>query len=216
MKRSLFLVTAMAAGLATSTLAAQAPAAAAAPAPPAAPQALPAKIAVISFQQAVLATNEGQKAFADIQKKYEPKKNAIEAQSKEVDSLQKQLQALPATTTDEERQNRLKAIDTKQRTLQRDVEDAQNAMQTDEGDAFSKLVPKVGAAMVTYAQANGFTMVLNSDGGQQQLPNVLWFTPAIDISQAVVNAYNTSSGVAAPPPSAPAPAARKPATPPGK
>jgi outer membrane protein len=47
-------------------------------------------------------------------------------------------------------------------------------------------------------------------GSQQQADPVLWFTQETDITQAVVNEYNKVSGVAAPPPQAPAPA-RKPA-----
>ena len=63
----------------------------------------------------------------------------------------------------------------------------------------------MGATAVKYSQDNGFTLMLNV-GGQQQAPNpVLWFSQGTDITQAVVNAYNTSSGVAAPPPSAPTP-----------
>ncbi|MFC6645885.1 OmpH family outer membrane protein [Granulicella cerasi] len=208
------LVFALAAGLATSSFAfAQAPAAA----PAVAPEALPAKVAIIAFEQAVVATNEGQKAFADIQKKYEPKKNAIEAQGAEVDSLKKQLQALPATTSDEERASRIKAIDTKEKSLQRDAEDAQNAYQGDIQEALGKISQKVGGAAVDYAKKNGFTLLLNV-GGNQQTPNpVLWFAEPTDITQAVVNAYNTTSGIAAPAPSAPsprrtAPAAAKPAT----
>jgi outer membrane protein len=44
------------------------------PAPAAAAPAGPAKIAVIAFQVAVAQTNEGQRNFADLQKKYEPKR----------------------------------------------------------------------------------------------------------------------------------------------
>ena len=64
------------------------------------PQAIPAKIALVAFEQAVFATNEGQKAVQDIQLKYKPKKDQIEALSQEVDSLKKQLQSAPATLTD--------------------------------------------------------------------------------------------------------------------
>ena len=122
--------------------------------------------------------------------------------------LKKQVQALPQTTTDEERANRYKAIDTKEKRLQRDAEDAQNSYNTDLQEAIGKVAQKVGATAVKYSQDNGFTLMLNV-GGQQQAPNpVLWFSQGTDITQAVVNAYNTSSGVAAPPPSAPAPARR--------
>jgi len=210
MNRTLALATALAAGLATSSAFAQAAAAPAAPAPAAAPQAIPAKIAVIAFEQVVVATNEGQRAVADIQKKYEPKKTAIDAQEAEVDSLKKQVEALPASTTDEERAKRLRVIDTKEKNLQRDAEDAQTSYSSDLQEAIGKVAQKVGGTAVKYAQDNGFTMLVNV-GGQQANP-FLWEAPQTDISQAVVNAYNVASGVAAPPPSAPTPA-RKTAAP---
>jgi outer membrane protein len=214
MNRSLVLATAMAAGLAVPSLAAQAatPASSGATAAPAAsapvaPQAVPAKVAIIAFQQVVLATNECQRAFAEIQKKYQPKKTEIDGLGAEVDSLKKQVQSLPANTADDERARRLRTIDEKEKQLNRDAEDAQNAYQADTQEAFGKVLQKVGPVAVKYAQDNGFTILLNTDTNQQGLPPVLWFQPGTDISQAVVNAYNTSSGIAAPPPSAPAPAA---------
>jgi Skp family chaperone for outer membrane proteins len=213
MNRTLVFATVLAAGLTSTSILAQTPAApAAAPAAAAvAPQAIPAKVAVIAFEQAVVATNEGQKAVAEIQKKFEPKKNAIDAQSAEVDSLKKQLQALPATTSDDDRASRMKTIDTKEKALQRDAEDAQNSYQSDLQEAYGKVAQKVGGAAVKYVQDNGFTLLLNV-GGNQQTPNpVLWFAQTTDITQAVVNAYNVSSGVAAPPPAAPAPRRTTPA-----
>ena len=204
MNRTLVFATALAAGLATTNLIAQAPAAAAAPAAAVAPQAIPAKVAIVAFEQAVVATNEGQRSVAEVQKKYEPKKSQIESQGAEVDSLKKQLQALPASAPDDQRASLIKNIDTKDKALQRDAEDAQNAYQSDLQEAYGKVAQKVGATAVKYAQDNGFTLMLNV-GGQQQANPVLWFAQPTDITQAVINAYNTSSGVAAPPPSAPAP-----------
>lgn len=212
MKRIFVFATAMAAGLATSTLAAQAPAAA--PTAAVAPQAIPAKIAVIAFEQAVVATNEGQKSVAAVAQKYEPKKAQIDAQNKEVETLKAQLQALPANATDDQRATLIKNIDTKEKNLQRDAEDAQNSYQTDLQEAFGKVAQKVGGEAVKYAQANGFTLLLNVGGSQQSANPILWNAPETDITQAVVNEYNKVSGVAAPVPSAPAPAHR--ATPPAK
>lgn len=214
MNRTLVLATALAAGLAVPTLTAQAATSAsngAASAPNAAvtPQAIPAKVAIIAFEQAVVATNEGQRALADVQKKYEPQKTKIDGESADVESLKKQVQGLPANTPDDERARRLRTIDEKEKQLNRDAEDAQNAYQGDLQEAYGKVAQKVGAAAVKYAQENGFTLMLNV-GGNQQTPNpVLWFAQPTDITQAVVNAYNQASGVAAPPPSAPAPAAHR-------
>jgi Skp family chaperone for outer membrane proteins len=217
MKRT--LVFALAAGLATSTLAAQtAPApAAAGPAVAAPPQAIAAKIAIIAFQQGAIATNEGQRAVADIQKKYEPQKAKIESAGAEVDSLNKQLQALPANAPDDQRASLLKNADAKKKQLDFDVEAASTAYQNDLAEAFGKIQQKFGTAAVAYCNANGFTLLVSPEGSQNAPNPVLWWNPTTDITQAVVNAYNASSGIAAPAPSAPSarprPAAPRPTAP---
>ena len=216
MNRTLAIATVLASGLATMTLVAQTAPAAAAPAPaaaapaaPAPPQAIPAKVAIIAFEQVAGGTNEGQKLVADLRKKYEPKNTELQGRATELESLKKQLQALPPATPDEERAKRMKDIDIKDKRLQQDAQDLQQEEQSDFQDGFSKLMQKVGPVAVKYASDNGFTLLLNTGSGQDQaLPTVLWWNQATDVSQAVVNAYNVSSGVAAQPPSAPAPTRR--------
>ena len=214
MNRNLALVLAIGAGLTTTAALAQAPAAATAPSAPVAPppQAVPAKIALIAFEQGVFATNEGQKTVQDIQKKYEPRKTQIDALSTEVDSLKKQLQSAPTTLSDDERATRLKTIDTKEKQLTRDAEDAQNAYNADLQEAYGKIAQKFSTAVKNYVAQNGFTILL--DVSNQQTSNVMWINPStnIDVTQAVVAAYNASSGIAAPPPSAPSAARPRPAT----
>ena len=213
MNRTLVIATVLASGLATMTLVAQTAPAAAAPAPaaaapaaPAPPQAIPAKIAIIAFEQVAGGTNEGQKMVADLRKKYEPKNTELQNRATELDSLKKQLQALPPATPDEERAKRMKDIDLKDKRLQQDAQDLQQEEQGDFQDGFGKLMQKVGPVAVKYAQDNGFTVLLNTgSGSQQELPTVLWWNQSTDVSQAVVNAYNVSSGVPAQAPSAPTP-----------
>jgi outer membrane protein len=212
MNRTLVFATVLASGLATTSLFAQAAPAAAAPAAPAQaapaapPQAIDAKIAIIAFEQVAGGTNEGQKLVADLRKKFEPKNTELQSRATELDSLKKQLQAMPASTPDEDRAKRIKEIDLKDRKLQADAQELQQEEQSDFQDGFGKLMQKVGPVAVKYAQENGFTLLMNTGSGQNELPTVLWWNATTDISQAVVNAYNTTSGVAAQPPSAPAPA----------
>jgi outer membrane protein len=227
MNSKLVLVSALAAGVLTTaaigqTAAPATPAASAtqpAAAPP--PQAVPAKIAIVEYEEVAAATNEGQKAVADLQKKYEPKKTQLDQLRNEVESLNKQLQSAPATMTDEEKASRARTIDTKQKQLQRDAEDAQNAYQGDVQEAIGKVAQKLGPVVMKYVQQNGYTMLLDNNGPPQQGGlSVLW-APGTDISQAIVDEYNKSTpNISAPPPSAPAataprprPAAPKPATP---
>jgi Skp family chaperone for outer membrane proteins len=218
MNRTLIFASALAVSLVSSTFAAQAPAKPATTAPAAAPApvvpvATPAMVAIIAFEEAVVSTNEGQKAMQEVQAKYEPKRKELETLNTEVENLQKQLQALPANASDDDRSKLMRDIDTKQKKLQSDGQLTSDQANADAQDAFNKVARKVGGAAVKYAQDHGFTMLLNFPDPRTQQPNqILWFVPTSDITEAVVNAYNLSSGVAAPAPSAPA-AQRRPTAP---
>ena len=207
MNRNFALVTALAAGMTSAAGVAQtagAPTTAPATAHAPALQVVPAKIAVIEYEQVTAATNEGQRALQALQKKYEPQKTQLQALQTEIESLTKQLQSAPATMSDEERGSRARTIDTKQKQLQRDGDDATNAFNAELQDTLGAIAKKVGPVVIKYVQDNGYTMLLDNTGQQGGL-SVLWLQPGTtDISQAIVDAYNASSGVAAPAvPSAP-------------
>jgi len=193
MKRMLAVVLMLASGLTLSAVA-QAPASAST-------AAAPAKIAVIAFQVAVAQTNEGQRNFADLQKKYEPKRQQLKALSDEIDSLKKQLQTQSATLSDTQKADRTRAIDEKEKQLQRSAEDAQNDMQQEMQEMYNALASKVYDVLNDYVKQHGYTLVL--DFSQQQSP-VLYAAEASNITKDVIAAYNQKSGV-------PAPAAAEPA-----
>ncbi|HEV2326190.1 MAG TPA: OmpH family outer membrane protein [Terracidiphilus sp.] len=173
----------------------------------------PTKVGVIAFQAAVAKTNEGQKSFADLEKKYQPKQEAINSLKTQVDALTKQLQTDGPKLTDTERADRAKVIDDKNKELDRTAQEARTDFQQDVSQAYGALAQKVYGVLQTYAQQNGYTLVL--DYSAQQSP-VLFAGQTTDITDAVIAAYNAKSGVAAPPPSAqgqavpdaPAPAAK--------
>jgi Skp family chaperone for outer membrane proteins len=216
MKRIFLVASALSVSMMTAAGMAQAPAAAAPPpstqpaakAAAVAPQAVVAKIALISFEEAVLATNEGQRVLQDMQKKYLPKKAEIESLSKEVDTLKQQYQSAQATLSDADKAERLRTIDTKEKALNRETEDTQTAYTAEAQEAINKVAQKMGPTVVKYVQQNGYTLLLDSTGQQGQGGglNVMWAAQGTDISQVVVDAYNASSGVPAPVPTAPAPA----------
>ncbi len=204
MKRSLAIIITLASGLVLSAAAQTLPA----PAAPAAP-AGPAKVAVIAFQAAVGQTNEFQRNFADLQTKYEPKRAQLKTMADEVDALTKQLEAQGDKLSDLERANRSKAIEDKKKQAQRFQEDAQNDLQGEMQETYNGVATKVFDVLASYAQQQGYTLVLDETSNQQQAPVVLYASGSSDITKAVIDAYNLKSGVPAPPPAATAP---KPAT----
>jgi len=203
MKRTLALAFTLASGLALSATAQTAPASA---------PAGPTKVAVIEFQAAVSQTNEFQRNMADLQKKYEPKRDQLKTMATEIDTLEKQLQAQAATLSDSARATQAKTIDDKKKQAQRFAEDAQNDLSQEMNDVYNKVATKVFDVLTDYSKQQGFTLVIDATETQQQSPVVLYHVDSSDISKAVLDAYNVKSGVPAPPPQAPsAPAAPKPA-----
>jgi outer membrane protein len=169
----------------------QGAAAAAAPAGP-----TPTKVGVVNIQQAIGECNEGKKELDALQQKFSPKQAELKTQNDEVDSLKKQYQAQADKLSDDEKSSRAKAIDTKQKSLQRNYEDAQAEFQQAEQDVVNRIGAKMLTVLEKYANTHGYAVVL--DVSNPQTSPVLWATQGTVITKELVDAYNTESPVSAP------------------
>lgn len=181
----------------------------------------PSKIGVINIQAAIVNTNEGKRDFEALQKKFEPKQAELKTLSDELDNLKKQLDAQGSKLSEEERASRVRTIEQKQKTLQRSLEDAQNDFQAQQSELANRIGQKLVDVLDKYAKANNLAMVV--DASTQSSP-VLWAAEQVNITPAIVDAYNAQSGIAAPPtaprptgaaatrPPTPAPVVKKPVT----
>lgn len=196
MKRSLLAVAALATTFAVGAIAQtnQTPSAPGMAASNAAPTGA-SKIAVIAFQPAVMSTNEGRQAMAKIQKKFQPKQTELKSLSDQIDTLKKQLQAGGSTLSQEARASQLRTIDDKEKSLQRQAQDAQSDFQSALTEVYQGLAQKFYPVLQDYAQNNGYGLVL--DMSTQQTP-VVWASKSTDITQVVVKEYNQKSGIEAP------------------
>ncbi|HXZ27870.1 MAG TPA: OmpH family outer membrane protein [Terriglobales bacterium] len=173
----------------------------------------PTKLGVIQMQQVILASNEGQRDFGALQKKFEPKQVELSNAKKELDDLQKQLSTQGNTLNDEARSTLVNNIQAKQKTYQRNLDDAQQDYQNQLQELINRIGEKMYKVLSTYAENNGYAVIF--DISNPQTSAVLWAGPTVDVSKAILDAYNAQSGVAAPPKAPPsAPSATKPTTPP--
>jgi outer membrane protein len=177
------------------------------------------KIGTINIEQAVVGTNEGQRDFEALRKKLEPKQNELKSQNDELEGLQKQLQQQGDKLNEDARATLVKQIETKKKSFDRSVQDAQEDAQNQQKEIFQRILQKMAPVIVKHAQETGFGMIVDTSNPWPQSP-ILWYGDGGDITKAVVDIYNTQSGVAAPAasgaaakPATPKPAAPKPATP---
>jgi outer membrane protein len=162
------------------------------------------KVGVINLQQAIADTQEGKKAFTDIQKKYQPRQQDLQRQQQEIQALQEQLQKQAATLSDEERVRLGRELEDKQKLFKRAQEDATAEYQADNQDALRRLGRKMVQIINDYAQKNGYSLILEE---AQVQPYFL--TPDVDLTEEIAKRYDAANPVegAATSGAAPAPAA---------
>ena len=178
-----------------------------------------ARIAAINVEAAIFATTEGQRDIEALQKKFEPKRSELNNQKGAIDALKKQQTA--TGVTDEKKGQLQREIDQKQKQLERDAQDAQEDFNSQQQEIGQRIFQKMQPVLVKYIQENNLGIVIDTSTPWPNGP-VLYSAP-LDITKAIVEAYNTQPATSAPStspikPAIPrsAPTGTKPGIPPSK
>jgi outer membrane protein len=172
-----------------------APSAAAAAA--AAPKINGTRVGTLNVEQAIFASNEGRRDVDALVKKFEPKQNELKGLADEIDSLKKQLSAQQDKLNDESRDKLVKQIEGKQKSFDRASQDAQEDFRNQQQEIASRILGKMAPLIQKYVGDNGYGLLIDSSQPWPQGP-VIVSGPSIDITQAIVEAFNVQSGVPAP------------------
>ena len=159
------------------------------------------KIGIVNIQDAIIATNEGKKEFDALQARFAPKQNELKSLNDEVENMKKDLQAKGDKLNEEERNKQVKTLEVKQKTLQRNYDDAQTEFQQAEQEVVNRIGGKMLNVLEKYARTNNYAVIL--DVSNPQTP-VLWASQGTNITKELVDAYNSESPIT--PAAAPKPA----------
>jgi len=177
--------------------------AAAAPAPVPPP---PTRIATIFAQNAIVNTQEGQKAAAALAAKYDPKRRDFESKQAALQVLRDRLKRGAATMSAAAKGELNQTIDARYTELKRLGEDIQSQVDEEQGTLLQTLGDKLVAVIDQFSLDHGLAIVL--DVSRQQSP-VLWAAPGIDITSEIVRLYDKVHPVAAAAPAVPPAPTRK-------
>lgn len=155
------------------------------------------KLGTINIEQAIYASNEGQRDFEALSKKLEPKQTELKNMNDEVESLKKQLNTSGDKLTEDSRATLVKQIEQKQKALERAVQDARDDAQNQQNEIAQRILQKMAPIIMKYAGDNGYGVIVDTSNPWPQGP-VLWAGPGVDITKPIVEAYNVQSGVPAP------------------
>jgi outer membrane protein len=154
------------------------------------------RIATINMQQTILASNEGRRDFEALNFKFEPKEAELKRLSEEIDGLKKQLDAQQNMLNDESRGELVTLIESKKKNLDRATQDAQEDFESQRRELVSKLLTKLAPVVQKYFNDNHYSLLLDTS---QPWPQglVVMSSPASDVTEQVLEAFNTVSGVPA-------------------
>jgi outer membrane protein len=158
----------------------------------AAPAPMPQKIGVINMQEALVNTNDGKKAIADLRAKFGPRDQDFQKRSQELQAKQEQYRKTQATLSDEAKAKTEREIDAMTRALQRDTDDAKQDMDAEQQRMINELGAKILQVITRYAADNQYTMVFDDSG---QPSNIMFASNAIDITRDVISLYDKAAPV---------------------
>jgi outer membrane protein len=167
------------------------------------------KVGTINIQEAIFGSNEGYRDGEALRKKLEPKQAELKGQNDELESLKKQMTTQEGKLNEDALAALKKQIESKQKLFDRAVQDFQEDGGNQQQEIAGRILQKMAPMIVKYSEDNGFSLIVDTSKPWPQ-SNVLWWGQTIDITKAVIDAYNVQSGVPAPPAAG---AAAKPAAP---
>lgn len=157
------------------------------------------KVGTINIQQAIVSTKDGQKAAAELQTRFEPRRKEIEKANAGVQALQEQYKKLGTVGSDEAKRKLQSDIEMKTKSLQRESEDAQAEFDQEQQKVLNELGGRIMQVINKYATDNGFSMIL--DISSPQTP-VIWASNTLDITNEVIKLYDANAPSTMAPPAA--------------
>lgn len=148
------------------------------------------KVAVIEIQNAILQTKDGQKAMGELQAKFNPVKQKLDAKRTEIAKNEDTLRKGQSTMSQDAQAKLARDVDTATKALNRDTDDANADLEAENQKLMNDLGGKMLAIINKYATEKGYVLVL--DVSSQQTP-VLWASNTIDITRDVIAAYDSGA-----------------------
>ena len=146
------------------------------------------KTGIIYLRTAIISTQEGRKALADLHAKFEPTKTRLAKQQAAIQADQASLNQRSNTASAEQKEKLMREIDRKLKALDRETQFAQAEYDEEEGKIMEELGQRIMLVIDKYSLANGYALIL--DVGAQQTP-VLF--AANNITSEVIKLFDQNS-----------------------
>jgi outer membrane protein len=142
-----------------------------------------AKVGIVNLQRAVLESAEIKKASADMEAKYKPRQDQIQALERDLAGISQQLQAANSKLTPQQQSDLTAQGQRKQRDHDRLSQDLQTDVTAERDEILQKSSQKMSVVVKTVAEEKGLDVVIDAS-------TTAYFKPALDITTDVLAAYD--------------------------
>jgi len=174
---------------------------AAQPAPAPAASAASGRVGVINIRAAILSTQEGRAGIAKMEKRFGPKRQQLQDEQKQIQTMQQQLKQGGNTLSADAQQQLQAKIQRAERNLQEDTNDAQQEFDTAGNQLVGEVMQKMVPLLKDYATEHGFTVILDSSVPGQENP-LLYASQSTNIGPDIVKLYDQKYPMPGAPPTA--------------
>ena len=142
------------------------------------------KIAVCDFQQALQEVEEGKKAKANLEKRYNDKKAQVEKKRDQVQAMKDSLEAQRALLTAQALEGKQREFEQANMEYQQLVLQSQQEMAQMEQELTSGILEKLYKVAERIGKDQGYSLILEAQA-------VVYHVDSMDITGQVVTAFNT-------------------------
>jgi len=157
------------------------------PAPAASAEAT--RVGVINVRAAILSTQEGKAGIAQMESRFGPKRQQLQDEQKQVQTMQQQLQQGANTLSADARAQLQDNAQRAERRLEEDTSDAQTDFENAGNQLVAQIMQKMMPLLQSYATEHGFAVILDSSVPGQQNP-LLYASENTNIGPDIVKLYD--------------------------
>jgi len=167
-----------------------------------------AKVGVLNVRQAIIATNEGKQASAELQGQFTSRQTELENLNKQINDIRQRLQANGDKLSADETARLERQGTALQKQLTRKQEDYQEDVNASQQEVIERIGRKMMDVLDRYARENAYVAVFDSSA--QGAP--IYVSNGIDVTADIIKLYDQAyPAKASATPAKPAAAAPKPA-----
>jgi outer membrane protein len=142
------------------------------------------KIAVVDLQRALNEVEEGKKAKATLEKRFEEKRAALEARRAQLEELSTTIESQKVMLSESALRDKEADFNAQAMQFQQDTMQAQQEMSAMEADLTGDILERLSMTAGALAKEQGYGLILEATG-------VVFAIDSLDITDAVIARFNT-------------------------